>query len=128
MTVKEKEAQSKQVESAIRGLFTRFPHKSDSRHSCADVDTKEIRAVKAKIKARETALSKDAELKKLRDELKQKRCDVMNAGNAQHDRVCVLLRKFQTRGVTEKLLDEIDRLSVEKPVIVEACSCSEGDN
>ncbi len=119
----EKQVQANQVEAAIRSLFNRFPHMSDTKYSCADVTTKEIQTIKAKIAAREKVIEKDAELKKLREELKNKRCEVMKTGNAQNDRVSVLLRKFQTRGITDKLLDEIDKLSVEVPVISDLCSC-----
>lgn len=126
MNAKEKLDQDKRVESAIRSLYTRFPDMTNN-HSCRDINTKEIKAIQKKIAARKKVLDNDPETKKLDGELVKKRCEALKKTKEQHERVDVLLRKFQTRGVTDTLLDEVDKMSTEKPVYEDMCGCDDVD-
>lgn len=120
--------QLKDVESAIRSLYEKFKDPSASRYGgCPDIKTKETVAIKKKIAKRRLELENDKQLKQLEKELKVEQCKVIASAKSQHDRVDELLRKFQVRGLSPDLLDEIETMSGEKPAYVELCGCDEED-
>lgn len=124
----EKKAASN-VESAIRSLYEKFKNPETGRYGgCVDIKTKETVAIKKKIKEREQELANDTKVKKLQAELKKIQCDTVLAMKKQHDRVDEMLRKFQVRGISPDLLDEIDEMSKEEPAYVENCGCDVEDD
>ena len=129
MTKADEKKHASNVESAIRSLYEKFKSGESGRYGgCVDVKTKETAALKKRIAEREEELSNDAKLKKLKAELKKLQCDTVMAMNAQHQRVDEMLRKFQVRGVSPDLLDEIDEMSKEEPAYVENCGCDVEDD
>lgn len=121
---KQQTVEEKRVENAIRSLLLRFENPMTN-YGCKTVRTKEAKTLQSKIEKRKDELAKDPELKRLTEALKKVRCDVTAAAKKQHDRCCFLLRKFQTRGITPQLLDEIDKMSAEEPVWQSACDCDD---
>lgn len=119
----------KDVESAIRSLYDKFKDPSTSRYGgCPDIKTKETVAIKKKIAKRRKELDDDKQLNQLEKDLKAEQCKVIAAAKAQHDRVDELLRKFQVRGLSPDLLDEVEAMSAEKPAYVELCGCDDEDD
>jgi len=104
------------VESAIRTLFQKF--EAPSRYGCSRARSKEVAALEKKIKKREEEIAKDAELKSLKSELKEVQKRSHEAAKELHERVNGLLRRFQLRGVSDELLNDIEALSNEKPVLI----------
>lgn len=127
MSVADEKKRAANVESAIRSLYDKFKDPSANRYSCSDLKTKEIKTIKKKIDKRQKELDADKQLSSLKKELKDETCKVMKAAKYQHERIDELLRKFQVRGVSPDLLDEIDDLAKQKPVFVELCGCDDGD-
>ena len=115
------------LEAAIRSLYYKFKDPEIRAGYCRDVTSKEIVALKKQIKKRTEQLAKDPELAKLNNQIKAERCRIANAAKVQHERVDDLLRKFQVRGVSPELAEEVERMSNEKPAIVESCFCDDND-
>jgi beta-phosphoglucomutase-like phosphatase (HAD superfamily) len=129
MGAKNEEAQRrKDVESAIRSLYDRFPKAEDRYGNCSNIQTKETNEIRRRIKKRKAVLDNDPEMKKLNKELKEETCKVMTASKVQRDKVDDLLRKLQVRGASPELEDEIERLSKEKPAYVQLCCCDDDDD
>lgn len=119
----------KDVESAIRSLYDKFKDPSTGRYGgCSDIKTKETIAIKKKIAKRQSEINNDKVLKQLEKDLKAEQCKVIAAAKSQHERVDELLRKFQVRGLSPDLLDEVEVMSGEKPAYVEMCGCDDEDD
>lgn len=113
------------VYAAISSLYDLFPVVKDRYNNCVDVNTKEIQQLRKKIKKRKDQLAADAELLKLESELKEEKCKIVNAMKTQRAKVDDLLRRLRVRGVTPDLLDDIEKVSKEKPVYTPLCGCDE---
>lgn len=125
MSKSDDKKQANNLESAIRSLYSRFKDVSYTRHGCSTLNTKETAAIKRKIAKRRKELDADKVLCELQRELKKEQCRIVLAAKAQRDRVDALLRKFQVRGVSPDLMDEVEALSAEEPAYVEVCDCGD---
>ncbi len=113
---KEKERDS--VHMALNSLDELFPEiKPHPRYNDKVVSTKETQAILAKIVKRKRELSNDAELKKLNDELDKKRNELAAQANGLNRKLQKLRRRFYLRGVNEKLLQDIEAMENETPLI-----------
>jgi hypothetical protein len=114
MSTKEQAKTNANVEAAIRSLYDLFP----SITSCRNSRTPEVVAIERKIKARKDELAEDKKLAALLQQEKQIRANVKKTANSRRQEVDALLRRFRLRGVTDKLLSDIEALAAQSPIVI----------
>lgn len=101
------------VRSAIDSLYDMFPDVS----SCRRSKTKKAMEIKAKIETRKAELEKDAKLATLQKQLRDEQQATIIRVKAKRREVDAILRRFRLRGETPELLNAIEKLSKEEPVV-----------
>jgi len=113
------EQHRKDVESAIRSLWSRFPVV----YSCHSVKSRETLAIVEAIKSREKELEDDRKLNDLKKKLYETQKDIVTRSKARNAQISDLLRRLQLRGVTEKLISDIEKLSKEPAIELLDSNC-----
>jgi small-conductance mechanosensitive channel len=104
----EKEIQDARVEAAIRDLYTKLPA---SRYG--EPETEKTADLRRKVKQRETLLQADKLLSKLRIQLEQAEAEATENSKTNRRHIDSLLNRFRLRGVSPKLIDDIEKLTTE---------------
>lgn len=107
------------VESAIRSLYEMFPDVS----SCNRAKTRKAMEITARIKAREKELEKDAKLVALKKQLHEEQQQTIVYTKEKHRQVDALLRKFRLRGATTAIIEDVEKLAKDTPVVLFSDDC-----
>ena len=121
MSKTSEDKRARKVEESIRSLYDLF--KDPSGRGCYNIQTKATKALEKKIKARRDELDNDKTLMSLEKELNEEKCRIKKEALILRRQVDELMRRFNVRGVSDQLLDDIEALSKKKPVLEDDCDC-----
>lgn len=111
------------VEATIRSLYSMFPTKS-SCHRYHTVESNKLsRAIKEREKALKDAMENDKEIKSLRDKKAVALKTVANRSSEGSAKVEALMRSLRLHGVTDKLVQDIEKVAAMEPVVLVDDDC-----
>jgi hypothetical protein len=119
---------SRKVEEAIRSLYDKFKDPSSRGYGCSNIKNKKIVDLRKKIAKRRKELNADKEMTSLEKQLNEEQCRVKKEALNQRRKVDELLRRFNVRGVSDQLCDDIEELAKQEPVLVDECDCLDEDD
>jgi len=118
---------ARKVDEAIRSLYDKFKDPSSRGYGCSNIKNKKIAELTKKIAKRRKELDADKEMTSLEKQLNEEQCRVKKEALNQHRKVDELLRRFNVRGVSDQLCDDIEELAKQEPALVDDCDC-DGDD
>lgn len=127
MSKTSEDKRARKVEEAIRSLYDKFKDPSSRGWGCSTVKNKKIVELGKKITKRQKELDADKAMTDLKKQLNEEQCRVKKEALNQHRKVDELLRRFNVRGVSDQLCDDIEELAKQEPALVDDCDC-DGDD
>jgi len=127
MSKTSEDKRARKVEEAIRSLYDKFKDPSSRGWGCSNIKNKKIVELGKKIAKRRKELDADKEMTSLEKQLNDEQCRVKKEALNQHRKVDELLRRFNVRGISDQLCDDIEELAKQEPALVDDCDC-DGDD